>query len=211
MTQSGDSSQVIDPAKTALLLLHWQNEVVMSGGKRSDKLHARIKDSQTIERTQSVLAVTREKGILLIYVNLCHRHGYPERSPVSFNLNESYTKLNAWLEGGWGVENIDQLKPLKNEIIVINYSPSAFCYTELDLILRNQGITDLVLSGIATNWVVENTAREGANRGYYIFTIKDCCNSFNDEMHSWPFMHIFPKLGSVLDSATYIETLNRIP
>jgi nicotinamidase-related amidase len=205
MTQSGDSSQVIDPAKTALLLLHWQNEIVMPDGKRSSKFQARIKESQTIERTQSVLAVTREKGILVIYVNLCHRHGYPERSPGSFNLNESYTKLNAWLEGSWGVENIDQLKPLKNEIIVINYSPSAFCYTELDLILRNQGITDLVLSGIATNWVVENTAREGANRGYYIFTIRDCCNSFNDEMHNWPFIHIFPKLGRVLDSATYIE------
>ena len=207
MLQKSNIDLTIDPTKTALLLLHWQNEIASPGGKRFGDIQASISLSQTIDRTSSVLKISREKGVLIVYVNLCHRQGYPERSPRFFLLDKNYAGLGAWLTETWGVENIDKLKPRRGEIIVYNYSPSAFCYTELDLILRNKGITGLVLSGIATNWVVENTAREGSNIGYFIYTLSDCCNSFNDEMHNWPLINILPKLGVVLDSETYIKIL----
>jgi nicotinamidase-related amidase len=63
------------------------------------------------------------------------------------------------------------------------------------------------LSGIATNWAVETTARDGACIGYFIITLKDCCNSGTEEMHIWPLVNILPALGAVIDSVTFIASL----
>jgi nicotinamidase-related amidase len=196
----------IDPAKTALLLLHWQNDIAALGGKIAGDMPERLA-AHTIEHTQAVLKATREKGMLVIFVNGSHRPGYPEAPARPSPLMTHLIKAGAVVRGTWGAEVIDQLKPLDDEIVIYNSSPSGFCYTELDIILRNKGITDLVLGGFATNWVVESTARDGANRGYFIYILKDCCNSLSDEIHNWTLTNILPVLGIVLDSKAYIAAL----
>ncbi len=198
---------VIEPSKTALLLLHWQNDIAMKGFEHSRNTPERLAAAHTIEYTQSVLQASREKSIPVIYVNASHRPGYPEIPPKCGQVFRNVIGTEAHIRGSVGAEVIDALKPLDNEIIVYNYNPSGFCYTDLDLILRNKGIIYLVLSGLSTNWVVETTARHGACLGYFIYTLKDCCNSSSDEMHSWPVENILPKLGAVIDSATYISAL----
>jgi nicotinamidase-related amidase len=211
MQQKNEATVTIEPARTALLLLHWQNDIVVSGYKHAGNNPERLAAAHTIEHTQAVLKASREKGILVVYVNAAHRPGYPEvpASPAPIFKNVAANK--AHIRGTKGVEVIDQLKPLDDEIIVYNYNPSSFYYTELDIILRNKGITHLVLSGIATNWVVETTARDGACMGYFIITLKDCCNSSTDEMHNWPLVNILPRLGAVIDSNAYIAALRSNP
>jgi nicotinamidase-related amidase len=207
MEKKNEAAITIDPAKTALLLLHWQNDVASPDSKIAGDMLGRLAAAHTIEHTQAVLKATREKGMLVIFVNAGHRPGYPEMAAKPHPLAVHLAEAGVFIRGSWGAEVIDQLKPLDNEIVVYNYSSSGFCNTELDLILRNKGITDLVLTGLATNWIVESTARDGANRGYFIYTLKDCCNSLNDEMHNWTLTNILPFLGVVLDSEAYIAAL----
>ena len=202
-----ENTPSIEPAKTALLLLHWQKDIATAEFEHSRNMPERLAAAHTIEHTVEVLKASRENGILTVYVNASHRPGFPElpakRAPIFKNVAAS----GAHIRGSRGEEVIDQLKTLENEIIVYNFNPSAFCYTDLDLILRNRGISDLVLSGLSTNWAVETTARHGACLGYYIYTLSDCCNSSSDEMHNWPLTNILPRLGSVIDSAVYIRAL----
>ena len=198
---------VIDPLKTALLLLHWQKDIATPEFKHSRNMPERLATAHTIEHTQAVLKASRDNGILVVYVNAAHRPGYPElpanRAPIFQNVAVG----GAHIRGSRDAEVIDQLEPIDNEIIILNYNPSGFCYTDLDLILRNKGITDLVLSGLSTNWVVETTARHGACLGYFIYSLEDCCNSHSDEMHNWSMKNILPRLGAVIDSAAYIAAL----
>jgi nicotinamidase-related amidase len=207
MDQQKEASVMIDPAKTALLLLHWQNDIAAPGGKRARDMVERLTAAHTIEHTQAVLKASREKGMLIVYVVASHRPGYPEipanRVPLFSHVVESGTHIR----GTWDTQVIDQLKPLDNEIMIYNYFPSSFIYTDLDLILRNKGVTDLVLSGLATNWAVETTARDGICYGYFIYTLKDCCLGINDEMHNWAIKNILSVLGAVIDSKTYIAAL----
>jgi nicotinamidase-related amidase len=207
MDKKDEAIITIDPAKTALLMLHWQNDIAAPGGKIASDMLKRLAAAHTIEHTQAVLKATRGKGMLVIFVNAGHRPGYPEMAAKPHPLAVHLVEAGVLIRGTWGAEVIDQLKPLDNEIVVYNYSSSGFCNTELDLILRNKGITDLVLTGLATNWIVESTARDGANRGYFIYTLKDCCLSINDEMHNWTLTNILPLLGVVLDSKAYITAL----
>jgi len=207
MEKKNEAAITIDPAKTALLMLHWQNDLATPSGKIAGNVLERLAAAHTIEHTQAVLKATREKGMLVIFVNGSHRPGYPEVSAKPSPLMDSLLRAGIGVRGSRGTEVIDQLKPLDDEIVVYNYSTSGFCYTDLDIILRNKGITDIVLTGLVTNWSVESTARDGANRGYFIYILKDCCNSLSDEMHNWTLTNILPVLGVVLDSKAYIAAL----
>jgi nicotinamidase-related amidase len=198
----------INPGRTALLLLHWQNDIASPSGKLAKNLPERLAAACTLDCTQAVLKASRNKKMLVIYINASHRPGYPE---IPSHTRSIIVKTGCLLRGSWGAEVIDQLKPLVSDIIIYNYSPNAFSYTELDLILRSKGITDLVLSGLATNWVVETTARDAAFRGYNIYTLSDCCQSFTDEMHNWSLTNILSVIGSVIDSKTYIACLSKAP
>jgi nicotinamidase-related amidase len=197
----------IDPARTALLLLHWQNDIAAPGGKIVGNMLERLAVSHTIEYTQTVLTATRKKGMLVVYVLGGHRPGYPELPPKLSPMSQMIKESGACLLGTWGSETIDQLKPADNEIVIYSHSSSAFSHTELDIILRNKSITDLVLTGIATNWIIEGTARDGTNRGYFIHILKDCCESHSDELHNWSMTNILPNLGAVIDSKSYIAAL----
>ena len=207
MHQKNEKKETIDPAKTALLLLHWQNDIAASGNKRTRELVEQLAATHTIEHTQAALKVSREKGVLVVYVVASHRPGYPEIPAKRVPLFNSVVESGTHMRGTWDTQVIDQLKPLNDEIIVYNYFPSSFYSTDLDLILRNKGITNLVLSGIATNWAVESTARDAICQGYFVYTLKDCCIGRTDEMHNWSLTNILSVLGIVLDSQAYIDSL----
>lgn len=207
MGKNNETAITINPANTALLLIHWQNDIASPGGKVAGNIPERLAAAHTIEHAQTVLKATREKGMPIIFINGSHRPSYPELPARPTPLMTHFTETGAAIRGTWGADVIEQLKPLDNEIVIDNSSTSGFCYTELDIILRNKGITDLVITGFATNWAVESTARDGANRGYFIYILKDCCNSLTDEMHNWTLTNILPVLGIVFDSNAYIEAL----
>jgi nicotinamidase-related amidase len=197
----------LNPAKTALLLLHWQNDLAAPSGKMAGDMTPRLASGRTIEHTQSVLKAARDKGMLVVYVNASHRPGYPEVSPRPSRMTGGIARSGSLVRGTWGAEVIDRLKPLPDEIVILNFSHSSFAYTELDLILRNRGITDLVLSGLVTNWIVESTARDAANRSYKVYTLQDCCQGVTPEMHQWSLTNILSFIGTVIDSQAFIAAL----
>jgi nicotinamidase-related amidase len=198
----------LDPRKTALLLLHWQNELAKPEGAISDPLCGILAAAGTVNHVQAALTASRSQGVFVVYVNVGHRPGYPEMGPHPAPLAAGLIRAQAFIRGTWGAEVIEELAPLSDEIEIVNYSTSAFIYTELDLLLRNRGITTVVLTGLATNWVVESTARDANNRGYAVWTLSDCCNSSSPEAHAYCLAQTLPMLGVVCDSTTYVETLN---
>lgn len=198
----------IDPKTSALLILHWQNELVKPGGLVSTPLPGILAASGTIQRLQDALQASRKAGALVVYVNASHRKGYPEVPRIAAPLAAGLVASNAFIRGTWGAQVIDELEPREDDIEIANYSTSAFIYTELDLILRNRGITTVVLAGLATNWVVESTARDAFNRGYAVWTLADCCNSSSTEAHEYCIKNTLPMLGVVCNAADYVEALS---
>jgi nicotinamidase-related amidase len=207
MEHKRERTITINPARTALLLLHWQNDLAMQYGKLSRDMPQRLAAAHTIENVQAVLKASRDKGMLVVYVNASHRPGYPEVSSRQSKMSSGIVKAGGLLRGSWGAEVVDRLRPEVKDIIIYNYSTSAFGYTELDLILRNKGISDLILTGLVTNWIVESTARDAMNRGYNIYTLSDCCQGINEEMHEWSLSNILSVIGLVIDSKSYITLL----
>jgi nicotinamidase-related amidase len=57
--------------------------------------------------------------------------------------------------------------------------------------------------------VVESTARDAFNRGYFVYTLGDCCNGSSEEAHNYSLTNILPMLGAVIDSQAYIRGLEK--
>ena len=200
----------IDPSTSALLVLHYQNGLVRHEGVFAfSGTAAQVERHLCLEKTAAVLEACRGTGMPVIYVNIEFRPGFPELKKPTYPLIESIQERNAFIRGTWDAAVPDELKPDPEDIIVINFNSSAFSHTDLDCILRAKGVRHLFLAGIATNWVVESTTRYGAELGYDITVLEDCCQGFSDELHDFAIEKTLPYYASITKSADFIATLSQ--
>ncbi len=197
-----------DPATSALLVLHYQNGLVRHDGVFAfSGTPVQVEKHNCLEKTAAVIKASRAAGIPVIYVNIEFRPGFPELKKPTYPLIESIQERNAFLRGSRDAEIPDELKPEPSDIIVINFDSSAFSHTDLDCILRARGTKQLFLAGIATNWIVESTTRYGAELGYDITVLEDCCQGFSDELHNFAIEQTLPYYATIMKSTDFIATL----
>ncbi len=194
----------IDPTRSALLLLHYQNGLVRHEGVFAfSGTAAQVERHGCLEKTASALAAARGAGMPVFYVNIEFRPGFPELKKPTYPLIESIQERNAFLRGSWDAAVPEELAPTDGDVIVINFNSSSFSHTDLDCMLRAMGVTDLYLAGIATNWVVESTARYGAELGYDIHVLADCCQGFSDELHDFAIEKTLPFYATISNSEEF--------
>jgi len=92
---------------------------------------------------------------------------------------------------------VPEIGPRDGDILITKHQWGAFYGTELDLQLRRRGVRTIVLCGIATNFGVESTARDGWERGYAIVFAEDAMTGLAAEAHQFAISTIFPRLGRV--------------
>jgi nicotinamidase-related amidase len=186
----------IEKTKTALLVMDFQNDIVdPEGAFGRQGMAVQVAEKKAIENTARAIAAARSKEVPVIHVAVAFRPGHPEINPA-VPLFAGIKKANALMEGSWGADFHPAVKPTVGELTVIKRGVSALAGTDLNQILRGRGISILVLAGIATNFVVEGTARDAADNGYQVIVLKDCCASFTDEMHKFS-LSLLPQLTTL--------------
>jgi nicotinamidase-related amidase len=203
-------SAQIDVSRSAVLVMHTQNDITHPDGKFAySGVPAQVTKHRTWDKLAAFLDASRKAGLQVIYVRVALRPGHPELSKKSYPIHAGGRDVGAWTEGTWGAEIVDELKPQQVDIVITNYSPNVFLYTNLDQILRAKKIENLFLTGTATNFVVEEAARYAAQIGYDVTTVEDCCTSFTDEMHEFSVKNILPQFGAISQSRDIIAALKR--
>ena len=195
----------IDSATSALLVLHYQNGIVKPEGVFAfSGTAAQVEKHGCLAKTAAALGAARAAGMPVIYVNIAYRPGFPELKKPTYPLIESIQERNAFLRGSWDAAVPDEIAMQPEDIEVINFDSSGFSHTDLDGILRAKGVKTLYLAGIATNWVVESTTRYGAELGYDVTVLRDCCQGFTDEMHDFAFDNTLPYYATISSSEEFI-------
>jgi len=75
------------------------------------------------------------------------------------------------------------------------------------VVLRAQGISHLVLSGIATSGVVLSTLREAADKDYQLTVLADCCFDGDEEVQRVLLSKVFPRQAEVVQSSEWKASL----
>jgi nicotinamidase-related amidase len=162
--------------------------------------------AETLEPFRTAIGAARRTGLPVTYVRVAFRPGAPE---VSLN-NRSF----AHLAGQPGMEADSPLTqihpavaPEPEDVVVVKKRVSAFAGSDLDMVLRAQGIDTLVLTGIATSGVVLSTVREAADRDYRLVVLHDACLDADPEVQRVLTGKVFPRQAEVLSTLEWVERL----
>ncbi|MEV6344643.1 isochorismatase family protein [Actinoplanes sp. NPDC051851] len=96
------------------------------------------------------------------------------------------------------------------DIIVTKRNWGAFYGTDLDLQLRRRGVTQIVLTGIATSIGVESTARAAYEHGYHVTLATDAMTDIDPDAHHNSLTRIFPRLGELGTTAEILTLLDSL-
>jgi len=156
-----------------------------------------------LARTAKVIEAARKAGMGVIYIVVGFRPGYPEVSPR----NQSFGAIREsgrFAAGSPGTEIHPAVAPQPGEVIVTKHRVSAFAGTDLDMILRANGIETLVLTGIATSGVVLSTVRHAADADFRLVIVEDCCGDRDPEVHRVLVEKVFPRQAKVVEAEEVI-------
>jgi nicotinamidase-related amidase len=163
--------------KACLLVIDMQNEFVAEDGAVFFHYAGAI-----IPNIKSLLGAFREARLPVVYTG--HVHENPE---VDGGMTAEWwpeIKMGkSLIKGTKGVEIYSALKPRKGEPVIWKHRYSAFYNTDLEIVLRGMGVTDLVIAGVLTNCCCESTARDAFFRDFRVFFLADATATSEPEFH----------------------------
>lgn len=196
--------------KTAILIMDCQNDIVHEKGKMAAMSNGAmpriIKERNVLGTIAKLAAAGRAAGVPIIHVRHAYRPDYRDL-PRNMPLLRASQKGEILKDGTWGAEIHEAVAPQGNDIVIVKTRVSSFYASPLEAILSAQGITHLVLTGIATDGVVEGTARDGADRGYYIVIPEDTCATMSEEAHRVVLKGVLGFLSTVCKADDVIKAL----
>jgi nicotinamidase-related amidase len=139
---------------------------------------------EIVGRAAKLARAFRQKGLPVVLVNVTG--GAPGRTDVArpaFSLPPDWTEL------------VPELDRQSDDLIVSKQRWGAFLGTGLNDALRARGVTQIVLTGVATSIGVESTARSAYDLGYNVALVVDAMTDRDGDAHRHSVEKIFPRLG----------------
>lgn len=176
---------------TALLVMDMQAAIV-----RSLPNYTEITD-----QVAKAIAFARAAAIPVFYIVVNFRPGMPEVGSNNkvFSASKERAPANVNMDELMKIDS--SITPLPGEVVVNKRRVSAFTGSDLEVILRAQGIQHLLLSGVATSGVVLSTLTEAADKDYRITVLSDCCTDHDLEVHQLLIEKVFLRQAAVITLA----------
>jgi nicotinamidase-related amidase len=193
MTLSVDATPYafqFDPATTALVIIDMQRDFLEPGGFGEMLGNDVSLLARTVAPLQEVLAAARAAGMTIVHTREGHRPDMADAPPTKVARGGGDTKIGdvgpkgrILIRGEEGHDIIEELYPIAGEVVLDKPGKGAFYATDLELILRNQGIERLIVTGVTTEVCVHTTVREANDRGFECLVLEDCVGSYFPEFH----------------------------
>jgi maleamate amidohydrolase len=189
------SSQIpaIDPARTALIVMHYQTDILGLFPSVAPSLLA---------NTRKLCDAARARGVGVWFANLRFGPGYPEVSPSNKN-GQGIKRLGLFIDDRIAPE----LGQQADEPLIIAHRASVFFGTDLEVRLSARGIDSLIMAGIASTGVVLSSVAYASDADFRLYTVKDCCYDPDPVVHEHLFSTAFDSRTTVLSLADALMLL----
>ena len=183
-----DLTFTINKESTAILVVDMLNDFLKPGGKM-------VLDTGKVifEPSSRLIEWARNNRIPVVYVNDSHRTGLRQD-------REFKKRAEHCIEGTWGAEVIEELKPQEGDFVVKKRRFSGFYETDLDLTLKDHEIDTVVTIGVVTNICVRSTIHDAFFRGYKVIIPRDCVMATGEREQESSLYDIETQFGEVTTS-----------
>jgi nicotinamidase-related amidase len=156
--------------------------------------------SEIIGRTAQLARTFRERGLPVVLVNVTGRApGRTDAGAPKFSFPADWSEL------------VPELEQHPEDHVVSKQRWGAFIGTSLDEYLRQRGVTQVFLTGVATSAGVESTARSAYDHGYNVVLVVDAMTDRSEEGHRHCVEKIFPRLGETETTENVLTWLREVP
>jgi ureidoacrylate peracid hydrolase len=190
-----DLTHTINSESTAILVVDMLNDFLKPGGKMV------LEGGEIIlEPLRILLEKGRKEKLPIIFVNDSHRSRLRQD-------REFKKRAEHCIEGTWGAEVVEELKPHQSDFIIKKSRFSGFYQTDLDLTLKDLKIDTVIVVGVVTNICVRSTIHDAFFRGYQVIVPKDCVMATGEREQESSLYDIHTHFGEVTVSERIIELL----
>ncbi|MCX4151531.1 MULTISPECIES: cysteine hydrolase family protein [Paraburkholderia] len=172
------------PGRTGYLLVDPYNDFLSEGGKVWPRIEPIARQVGLLEHLRSLERAVRARGIPVFFVP--HRRweagdyeGWAHPTPSQ----QLVMRGHHFARGEWGGDWHPDFTPKAGDIVVAeHWGSSGFANTDLDLRLKQKGITHVIIAGLLANTCIESTARYAAELGYHVTLVRDATAALAPEM-----------------------------
>ena len=189
--------------KTALVIIDLQNDFLDARGAYARGGCANPAAQALPARVLPLAQAVRAAGGLVVASQFTLWPGVggaPMISPHLLALRP-FLRQGDFAPSSWGQANVELLQPAI-DATVHKVAYSAFFNTQLDWLLRKNGIERVAVCGIVTNGGVASTVRDAHMRDYDTWVVADGCAAFKPETHATALADM-ATVAHVVDSADF--------
>lgn len=188
----------IDPRKARLLIVDVQNDFLADGGwfARSGQELGLMR--RAVDDLAEFIPVARAAGVRPIFIQAIYDERWLSKPMLERHELVGFDTRHCQ-SGTWGAE-FYRVAPEPEDDVIVKHRYSAFIGTELDPLLRAQGVETLIMTGITSNVCVESTARDGYMLDYHIVVVEDLSATYAAAAHEATLNNIRRAFGRVATS-----------
>ena len=181
-----------DMARSALIIVDMQNDFLHQDGAFANTAREHPEAEidmpflvSTIPYAMELAAAFRAARRPVIYIAHVLKPDYSDAAWPYWRLgiDPASWKNTHCVEGTWGAEIIEQLKPHDGEHLIVKKGFGGFANTALDTTLRNMRVTTCVMVGVTTCVCVSNTVRAGVEHNYRMILVSDAVAEVSRDTH----------------------------
>lgn len=173
--------------RIAYLLVDPYNDFLSEGGKVYPSIEAIATEVGLLDNLRKLDRAMRERGIAVFIVP--HRRWEPGDYEDWRFPSPTHRKIMArhnFARGQWGGEWHPEFAPKPGDTVVQeHWGASGFANTDLDMRLKQKGISHVIIAGLLANTCIEATARYATELGYHVTLLRDATAAMqHDMMHA---------------------------